>query len=104
MTAPSLNLVWFSCTLPFPRYCADSGPDVQKSVVVPQMQSQDKLWICHASYKTFHSCSSWSMLLVSKFSTFSSPVCLIVLMIAAVTWKAEIRTYFAVWWIYILQM
>ena len=34
--------------------------------------------------------------------TFSSPVCLIVLMIdAAVTWKAEIRTYFAAWWIYI---
>ena len=34
--------------------------------------------------------------------TFSSPVCLIVLMIdAAVTWKAEIRTYFAAWCIYI---
>ena len=28
------------------RYCADSGPDVQKSVVVPQMQSLDKFWIC----------------------------------------------------------
>ena len=45
-TAPSLNVVWFSCTLPFPHDCADSGPDVQKSVVVPQMQSLDKLWIC----------------------------------------------------------
>ena len=45
-TAPSLNVVWFSCTLPFTRYCADIGPDVQKSVVVPQMQSLDKLWIC----------------------------------------------------------
>ena len=34
--------------------------------------------------------------------TFSSSVCLIVLMIdAAVTWKAVIRTYFATWWIYI---
>ena len=34
--------------------------------------------------------------------TFSSPVCLIVLMIdTAVTWKAAIRTYFATWWIYI---
>ena len=34
--------------------------------------------------------------------TFSSPVCLIVLMIdTAVTWKAEIRTYCATWWIYI---
>ena len=43
-TAPSLNV--FSCTLPFTRYCADIGPDVQKSVVVPQMQSLDKLWIC----------------------------------------------------------
>ena len=30
-------------------------------------------------------------------------MCLIVLMIdAAVTWKAEIRAYFAAWWIYIL--
>ena len=29
-----------------PRYCADIGPDVQKSVVVPQMQSLDMLWIC----------------------------------------------------------
>ena len=70
----------------YASYCADSGSDVQKTV------------------ETFHSCSSWSMLLVSKFSTFSSPVSLIVLMIAAVTWKAETRTYFAVWWIYILQM
>ena len=34
--------------------------------------------------------------------TFSSPVCLIVLMIdAAATWKAQIRTYFAARWIYI---
>ena len=33
--------------------------------------------------------------------TFSSSVCLIVLMIdAAVTWKAETRTYFVAWWIY----
>ena len=39
-------MVWFSCTFPFTRYCADIGPDVQKSVVVPQMQSLDKLWIC----------------------------------------------------------
>ena len=44
-TAPSLNVVWFSRTLPFSRYCADSGPDVQKSEVIPQMQSLDKLWI-----------------------------------------------------------
>ena len=71
---------WTSCG--YASYCADSGSDVQKTV------------------ETSHSCSSWSMLLVSKFSTFSSPVCLIVLTIAAVTWKAETRTYFAVWWIY----
>ena len=85
------NLWWFHRCRPrtscgYASYCADSGSDVQKTV------------------ETFHSCSSWSMWLVSKFSTFSSPACLIVLMIAAVTWKAETRTYFAVWWIYILQM
>ena len=85
------NLWWFHRCSPrtscgYASYCADRGSDVQKNV------------------GTFHSCSSWSMWLVSKFSTFSSPACLIVLMIAAVTWKAETRTYFAVWWIYILQM
>ena len=64
----SRNLWWFHRCSPrtscgYASYCADSGSDVQKTV------------------ETFHSCSSWSMLLVSKFSTFSSPVCLIVLMI-----------------------
>ena len=35
---------WTSCG--HARYCADSGPDVQKSVDIPQMQFLDKLWIC----------------------------------------------------------
>ena len=83
---PSKEVYPTTVSRPSPSH-SESGEDVDDDFSVNSEQEEEM-----ASLKKASS--------VVPKDTFSSPVCLIVLD-AAVTWKSEIRTYFAAWWIYI---